>query len=264
MKRSLLRTCTRRVRCLRRELSCLTSEERLAAISKPPYVLPDHKKIVSPPMVYISGEEMTRYTMQLILEQWIEPHIDISKWQFFDLSCASRDDTDDAVLINAVEAGAAVGAIFKEPTITPSAAQVQAMGLKKAWGSPNGAMRRGWNGITISRDTIMIEGMELGFKRPVLFERQAVGGEYSAGWGLAGKGSVRTTFTPRGGGEDVIIDEEPEVEEDIVVDDMVFEPKEFVEEELIPELPLFIPSVQIPRPTVKRLKRIYAQKEKHV
>jgi hypothetical protein len=26
------------------------------------------------------------------------------------------------------------------------------------WGSPNGAMRRGWNGITISRDTIHIDG----------------------------------------------------------------------------------------------------------
>ena len=57
---------------VRRPLSSLTIEERLDAMSKPPYVLPDHKKIVSPPMVYISGEEMTRYTMQLILEQWIE------------------------------------------------------------------------------------------------------------------------------------------------------------------------------------------------
>lgn len=28
---------------------------------------------------------------------------------------------------------------------------LQEMGLKKAWGSPNGAMRRGWKGITISR-----------------------------------------------------------------------------------------------------------------
>lgn len=44
------------------------------------------------------------------------------------------------------------------------------MGLKKGWGSPNGAMRRGWNGITISRDTIHIEGVKLGFERPVFFE----------------------------------------------------------------------------------------------
>jgi isocitrate dehydrogenase len=45
------------------------------------------------------------------------------------------------------------------------------MGLKKAWGSPNGAMRRGWKGITISRDTIHIEGVKLGFENPVFFER---------------------------------------------------------------------------------------------
>jgi len=49
-------------------------------------------------------------------------------------------------------------------------------------------MRRGWNGITISRDTIHIEGMTLGFERPVLFERHAVGGEYAAGWKMVGKG----------------------------------------------------------------------------
>ena len=63
------------------------------------------------------------------------------------------------MLADAVDAGARVGAIFKEPTITPSAVQVAEMGLKKAWGSPNGAMRRGWNGITISRDTIHIKGI---------------------------------------------------------------------------------------------------------
>ena len=29
------------------------------------------EKIKAPPMVYIKGEEMTRYCMQLILEKWI-------------------------------------------------------------------------------------------------------------------------------------------------------------------------------------------------
>jgi hypothetical protein len=36
--------------------------------------------------------------------------------------------------------------------------------------------------LSISEDTIHIPGIELGFKRPVLFERHAVGGEYGAGW----------------------------------------------------------------------------------
>ena len=102
-------------------------------------------------MVYIAGEEMTHYTMNLIVEKWVEPYFDTSKWQHFDLSCISRDKTNDQVLLDAVEAGKQVGAIFKEPTITPNAVQVEEMGLSKAFGSPNGAMRKGWNGITISR-----------------------------------------------------------------------------------------------------------------
>ena len=69
-------------------------------------------------------------------------------------------------------------------------------------------MRRGWNGITISRDTIHIEGVELGFKQPVLFERHAVGGEYGAGWKTVGRGKLLTTFHPEkvrdpGGDSDV-------------------------------------------------------------
>ena len=34
-------------------------------------------KLVAPPMVYISGEEMTTYCMNLILDQWVKPHMDI-------------------------------------------------------------------------------------------------------------------------------------------------------------------------------------------
>ena len=88
-----------------------------------------------------------------MLENWLEPHVDTSAWEFFDLSCAARDASNDQTLKDAVAAGAKIGAIFKEPTVTPTEVQKELLGLKKTWGSPNGAMRRGWNGITISRDT---------------------------------------------------------------------------------------------------------------
>jgi isocitrate dehydrogenase len=169
--------------------------------------LPDSQKFVAPPMVYISGEEMTRYCMELILEQWIKPHVDTANWQHFDLSCKSRDATDDKVLLDAVEAGKKLGSIFKEPTVTPSGAQVQELGLKKAWGSPNGAMRRGWNGISISRDTIHIEGVQLGFEKPVLFDRHAVGGEYGAGWKSVGAGRLVTNFFPADGSTPIVCDD---------------------------------------------------------
>ncbi len=164
-------------------------------------------KINAPKMVYVQGEEMTRYGMELILEQWIEPHVDISNWQFYDLSCVSRDKTEDQVLHDLVAAGAEIGAIFKEPTITPTNEQKEALGLKKAWGSPNGAMRRGWNGISISRDTIMIDGLKLGYQKKVLFDRHAVGGEYGAGFGMVGAGKAVTTFHPADGSAPVVVDE---------------------------------------------------------
>jgi len=154
------------------------------------------EKVALPPMVYISGEEMTHYASELIVDKWIKPYFDITNWEHYDLSCKARDETDDKVLSDAVEAGKRLCAIFKEPTITPSAKQVKEMGLSKPFGSPNGAMRRGWNGITISRDTIHIEGIELGYKNPVLFERHAVGGEYGAGWNEVGKGTLLTTYLP--------------------------------------------------------------------
>jgi len=150
-------------------------------------------------MVYISGEEMTNYASKLIVESWIEPYFDTGKWEEFDLSCVNRDKTDDQVLHDAVSAGSKIGAIFKEPTITPTKEQVEEFGLSRPLGSPNGAMRKGWNGITISRDTIHIEGVELGFKQPVLFERHAVGGEYGAGWKTVGRGKLLTTFHPEKG-----------------------------------------------------------------
>uniref|UniRef100_A0A7S3QEP6 EF-hand domain-containing protein n=2 Tax=Chaetoceros debilis TaxID=122233 RepID=A0A7S3QEP6_9STRA len=168
--------------------------------------LSTNSKVVAPPMVYIAGEEMTHYCMNLIIEKWVTPYFDVSGWDHFDLSCKSRDESDDKVLFDAVDAGKKVGAIFKEPTITPSAIQVQEMKLSKAFGSPNGAMRRGWNGITISRDTIHIEGIELGYKNRVLFERHAVGGEYGAGYSTVGRGTLITNFIPSDGQDPIIVD----------------------------------------------------------
>lgn len=197
--------------------STYDKSELLKHLSTPPYTLPGRPKIVAPPMVYISGEEMTRYTMELILDQWIKPHIDISTWEYYDLSCKARDDTNDQVLKDAVKAGKNLCSIFKEPTITPTASQVKSMGLKKAWGSPNGAMRKGWNGITISRDTIHIEGVKLGFDRPVYFERHAVGGEYGAGWRKVGKGRLLTTFFPDDGSSPLFCDDRVLIDDHNVV-----------------------------------------------
>lgn len=107
--------------------------------AKPPKhaMMPTDTKVMAPPMVYIAGEEMTHYACELFTKEWFEPFFDLSAWERYDLSCKARDETDDKVLHDAVAAGKRVGAIFKEPTITPSAEQVKEFGLKKAFGSPN-------------------------------------------------------------------------------------------------------------------------------
>lgn len=66
-------------------------------------------KISAAPMVYVAGEEMTRYTMQLILDKWVHPHVDTTKWEFYDLRAKNRDDTEDQVLRDVITA---VGGLY--------------------------------------------------------------------------------------------------------------------------------------------------------
>ena len=116
-------------------------------------------------MVYVKGEEMTAYVMELI---WINGSN--RGWTRSggddDLRAKNRDDTEDQVLRDVIAAGKRIKAIFKEPTVTPTADQVKRLGLRKSWGSPSRRSTDG-DGITISRDTIHIEGVELGYEKPV-------------------------------------------------------------------------------------------------
>ena len=89
----------------------------------------DSSKLVAPPMVYISGEEMTKYTMKSFLV-WISPYVDTSAWEFYDLSCKAAT-TRRIKSFTMLQLPGRGGAIFKEPTITLTAIQQAQMGLKK-------------------------------------------------------------------------------------------------------------------------------------
>jgi len=167
----------------------------------------NHKKLCCPPIVYIQGEEMTRYIMKTFLDNCIKPHINISSWYFYDLSCKNRDNTKDKVLNDALKKGKELCSIFKEPTITPSASQKKSFNLSMDLKSPNGLMRQEWNGFTISRDTIHIDGINLGYKNPVFFERHAIGGEYGAGWKVLGPGFVKTLYYEKDSNLPIVVDE---------------------------------------------------------
>ncbi len=166
------------------------------------------KKIVATPMVWLKGDEMTRYVMNLIHDQWITPYINTEAWEYFDLSIAYRDETKDEVLFDAVKAGKEIGAIFKDATITPTSEQVKELGLSQSYGSPNKVIRQEWNGISISRDTVSLPGLPLGYKKPVLFDRYPQGGLYNSAFYFANQpGKAVTTFTPEGSNAPQIVDE---------------------------------------------------------
>ncbi len=79
-----------------------------------------NSKIDCGPLTFITGEEMTRYAMDLVMKKWIQPYVETSNWEFYDLSCVNRDITEDKVLKDAVQSGIRTKAIFKEPTVTPT------------------------------------------------------------------------------------------------------------------------------------------------
>ena len=184
----------------------LAATLRRAANAGPPHSMSDgltaEGKIKSLPMVHIKGEEMTRYAAQLMLENWLEPHVDTSAWEFFDLSTpGARRFPMIKSLKDAVRGQERRSAPFLQGA-DRHAVRRTGQGVRslefgsKPLPSPNGAMRAGWNGVTISRDTTRHRRRRAGLQVPVLFERHAVGGEYGAGWKEVGKGRLITTYFP--------------------------------------------------------------------
>ena len=51
---------------------------------------PTGNRLKASPMVFITGEEMTRYAVDLVVKRWIEPNVDTSSWEFYDLSVKNR------------------------------------------------------------------------------------------------------------------------------------------------------------------------------
>ena len=45
----------------------------------------------------------------MYLNEWVRPYLDISSWEMYDLSCVSRDQSDDQVLKDAIKAGKRIG-----------------------------------------------------------------------------------------------------------------------------------------------------------
>ncbi|MHB8835359.1 MAG: NADP-dependent isocitrate dehydrogenase [Candidatus Methylomirabilia bacterium] len=165
------------------------------------------KITVKNPLVELDGDEMTRIIWQLVKDKLVLPFLDV-RLEYYDLGLPHRDATDDTVTFDAAAAIARHGVGVKCATITPSMAQVAEHKLKKAWPSPNGAIRSALDG-TVFRKPIICPGIPTAVKswvKPIAIGRHAYGDIYNnREYQVPGPGKAELVFTPAGGGEPVRI-----------------------------------------------------------
>ena len=136
---------------------------------------------VKTPVDELEGEEMTRIIWQWIREKLILPYLDIDL-KNYDLGIEKRDETDDAITVEAAEAIKQYGVGVKCATITPDEARVEEFKLKKMWKSPNGTIRNILGGV-VFREPIVIDNVPRiipGWTDPIVIGRHAYGDQYKA------------------------------------------------------------------------------------
>jgi isocitrate dehydrogenase len=160
---------------------------------------------VANPIVELDGDEMTRVIWHMIREQLILPYLDL-ELKYFDLGIEYRDQTDDAVTIDAARAIKRYKVGVKCATITPDEARVKEFNLKKMWRSPNGTIRNELDG-TVFREPIICRNVPRlvpGWTDPIVIGRHAFGDQYRATEiAIPGAGTLTLRFTPADGGEPI-------------------------------------------------------------
>lgn len=158
---------------------------------------------VDNPVVDLDGDEMTRIIWKMIKDMLILPYLDI-QIEYYDLGMEHRDQTDDQVTIDAVNAIKKHGVGIKCATITPDEARVKEFSLKKMWKSPNGTIRNMLGG-TIFREPIITKSIPLyvpGWTAPIIIGRHAHADQYRAtDTVISGAGTLTMTFVPADGSE---------------------------------------------------------------
>lgn len=158
---------------------------------------------VKSPVVELDGDEMTRIIWHFIKQELILPYLDLTI-DYYDLSIQQRDATDDQITIDAAHAIKKHGVGIKCATITPDEGRVEEFNLKKMYKSPNGTIRNILDG-TVFREPIICRNVPRlvpNWTQPICIGRHAFGDQYRATDFLTkGKGTLRISFTPDGGGE---------------------------------------------------------------
>ena len=138
-------------------------------------------KLKMNPIVEMDGDEMTRVLWKQIKDTLLSPYIELNT-EYYDLGLPHRDETDDAVTVEAAEAIKRLKVGVKCATITPNAQRMEEYGLKQLWKSPNATIRAALDG-TVFRTPILTERIKpyvKGWKKPITIARHAYGDIYKA------------------------------------------------------------------------------------
>ena len=156
-------------------------------------------------VVELDGDEMTRIIWQSIKDTLIHPYLDVDL-EYYDLGIQKRDETDDAITVEAANAIKKHGVGVKCATITPDEARVEEFGLKKMWRSPNGTIRNILGGVIFREPIIMqnVPRLVPGWTKPIIIGRHAYGDQYRAtDFTFPTAGTLKVVFTPEDGGEPI-------------------------------------------------------------
>ena len=154
------------------------------------------------PLVEMDGDEMTRILWQEIKEKLLLPFVEL-KTEYYDLGLPHRDETNDAVTVEASEAIKKYGVGVKCATITPNKDRMTEYHLHQMWKSPNGTIRAILDG-TVFRAPVLVDGISpvvKNWKAPITIARHAYGDVYKATELRVPEGKAELVFTDKDGKE---------------------------------------------------------------
>ena len=155
------------------------------------------------PLVEMDGDEITRILWRLVKERLVLPFVDL-KTEYYDLSIQNRDETGDAVTVDAARAILRHGVGVKCATITANTARKTEYALKNIFPSPNATIRAILDG-TVFRKPVTVNRIRpaiVTWKRPVVIGRHAYGDVYrNVEMPVDAPGRVELVFTGADGSE---------------------------------------------------------------
>ena len=151
------------------------------------------------PIAELDGDEMTHVLWGMIKDELIRPFVALNT-EYYDLSLPHRDETEDAVTVEAAETIKRLKVGVKCATITPNLQRQEEYGLKKLWKSPNATIRAALDG-TVFRAPILLRRVNC-WEKPVTIARHAYGDVYRAvEYRVPCAGKAELVFTDEGGRE---------------------------------------------------------------